>query len=172
MVNLLFSIHGRISRGPFWLVYLVLLPVSLALILFIEASVNNNSILMLMALVLYTWITICITVKRLHDMDATGWLSIPVVLIPIAMILVGSFPGTVGPNQFGPDPSKGSRRARAANDVRLDRDWRVGALGTGLRLRRASWIASIICIVMAPACYQSSRTCHSFRSINSAASRP
>ena len=49
MANLLFSVHGRISRRPFWLVYLVLLPISLALILFIEASVNNNSILMLMA---------------------------------------------------------------------------------------------------------------------------
>lgn len=106
MANLLFSIHGRISRGRFWLVYLVLLPVSLALILFIEAAVNANSILMLMALVLYAWITVCITVKRLHDMDATGWLSILVVLIPIAMILVGSFPGTVGPNQFGPDPQQ------------------------------------------------------------------
>jgi Protein of unknown function (DUF805) len=44
--------------------------------------------------------------KRLHDMDATGWLSIPVVLIPIAVILVGCFPGTVGPNQFGPDPQQ------------------------------------------------------------------
>jgi uncharacterized membrane protein YhaH (DUF805 family) len=69
-----------------------------------HTSLNDNPILMLMALVLYAWIAICITVKRLHDMDATGWLSIPVVLIPIAVILVGSFPGTVGPNQFGPDP--------------------------------------------------------------------
>jgi uncharacterized membrane protein YhaH (DUF805 family) len=104
MVNLLFSIHGRVSRGPFWLVYLILLPVISALILFIETSVNNNPVLVLMALVLYAWIAICITVKRLHDMDATGWLSIPIVLIPIAIILVGSFPGTTGPNQFGPDP--------------------------------------------------------------------
>ena len=52
-------------------------------------------------------LAIRITVKRLHDMDATGWLSIPVVLIPIAVILVGAFPGTVGPNQFGPDPQHG-----------------------------------------------------------------
>jgi uncharacterized membrane protein YhaH (DUF805 family) len=104
MVNLLFSTHGRISRGPFWLAYLFLFPVTLALILFIEASVNNNPILTLMALALYAWIAICITVKRLHDMDATGWLSIPVILVPIAIILVGSFPGTIGPNQFGPDP--------------------------------------------------------------------
>jgi len=106
MANLLFSVHGRISRGPFWLVYLFLLPASLAVILFIEVSANNNLILTLMALALYAWITVCITVKRLHDMDATGWLSIPVVLIPIAMILVGSFPGTIGPNQFGPDPQQ------------------------------------------------------------------
>jgi uncharacterized membrane protein YhaH (DUF805 family) len=38
MVNLLFSTNGRISRGPFWLVYLILFPVTLALILFIEPS--------------------------------------------------------------------------------------------------------------------------------------
>jgi len=104
MVNLLFSIHGRASRGPFWLVFLILLPVISALILLIDTSLNDDPVLMLMALVLYAWIAICITVKRLHDMDATGWLSISVVLIPIAVILVGSFPGTVGPNQFGPDP--------------------------------------------------------------------
>jgi uncharacterized membrane protein YhaH (DUF805 family) len=104
MANLLFSVYGRVSRGPFWLVFLILLPVISALILFIETSLNNNPILMLMALLLYAWIAICITVKRLHDMDATGWLSIPVVIIPIAVILVGAFPGTVGPNQFGPDP--------------------------------------------------------------------
>jgi uncharacterized membrane protein YhaH (DUF805 family) len=60
--------------------------------------------LTLMVLALHVWIAICITAKRLHDMDATGWLSIPVVLIPIAVILVGSFPGTAGPNRFGPDP--------------------------------------------------------------------
>jgi uncharacterized membrane protein YhaH (DUF805 family) len=106
MVDLLFSTHGRISRGPFWLVLLLLFPITFALVLFIEASVNNNPILMLMALALYAWIAICVTVKRLHDMDATGWLSIPVVLIPIAIILVGAFPGTIGPNQYGPDPQQ------------------------------------------------------------------
>ena len=92
--------------GTVLLVYLILLPVISGLIFIIETSVNKNPVLILIALVLYAWIAICITVKRLHDMDATGWLSIPVVLIPIAVILVGSFPGTVGPNQFGPDPQQ------------------------------------------------------------------
>jgi uncharacterized membrane protein YhaH (DUF805 family) len=90
--------------GTIWLVYLILFPATLALILFIETSVNNDPVLTLIAFVLYFWVAICITVKRLHDIDATGWLSIPVALIPIAVILVGSFPGTVGPNRFGPDP--------------------------------------------------------------------
>ena len=92
--------------GTVLLVYLILLPVISGLIFIIETSINKNPVLILIALVLYAWIAICITVKRLHDMDATGWLSIPVVLIPIAVILVGSFPGTVGPNQFGPDPQQ------------------------------------------------------------------
>jgi uncharacterized membrane protein YhaH (DUF805 family) len=104
MVNLLFSINGRISREPFWLVYLILFLTTLAFILFIEASADSNPVLMLAVLALYFWIAICITVKRVHDLDATGWFSIPIVLIPIAVILVGSFPGTVGSNRFGSDP--------------------------------------------------------------------
>jgi uncharacterized membrane protein YhaH (DUF805 family) len=106
MTTLLFSINGRISRGPFWLSYLILFAVS-ALVLFIATKTTKNqvlAILVLILLVLVVWIAICVTVKRLHDIDASGWLSIPVVLIPIAVILIGSFPGTVGPNQYGPDP--------------------------------------------------------------------
>jgi uncharacterized membrane protein YhaH (DUF805 family) len=104
MANLLFSINGRISRGPFWLVYLLLFAATAALVLFIETSADNNPVPVLVVLALHVWIAICVTVKRLHDIDASGWLSIPIVLIPIAVILVGSFPGTVGTNRYGPDP--------------------------------------------------------------------
>lgn len=104
MANLLFSINGRISRGPFWLVYLLLFAATAALVLFIETRASNNPVLVLIALALHVWIAICVTVKRLHDIDASGWLSIPIVLIPIAVILVGSFPGTVGSNRYGSDP--------------------------------------------------------------------
>ncbi|WP_426533123.1 DUF805 domain-containing protein [Bradyrhizobium sp. McL0615] len=104
MGKLLFSIQGRISRGPFWLVLLLLFPVTVSLLYIIERFADNNPALMLMALAFYAWIAFCITVKRLHDLDATGWLSIPIVLIPLGVILVGSFPGTTGPNRFGVDP--------------------------------------------------------------------
>jgi uncharacterized membrane protein YhaH (DUF805 family) len=95
---------GRILRGPFWLIYLILFAVTAALGLFIESKTTNNPVLAILVLILLVWIAICVTVKRLHDIDASGWLSIPVVLIPIALILVGSFLGTVGPNQYGHDP--------------------------------------------------------------------
>ncbi len=108
MANLLFSISGRISRRPFWLVYLLLFAVTAAVVLFIEARANNYPVLVPIVLVLHVWIAICVTVKRLHDIDASGWFSIPVVLIPIAVILVGAFPGTIGPNRYGPDPLEGS----------------------------------------------------------------
>ena len=84
-----------------------LFAATLVLIPFIETSVNKNPMLTLIAIVLYFRIAICITVKRLRDIDATGSLSIPVALIPIAVMLVGSFPGTIGPNRFGPDPLVG-----------------------------------------------------------------
>jgi uncharacterized membrane protein YhaH (DUF805 family) len=104
MANLFFSVEGRIARGRFWLAYVSVLVATLALILVIETSFGNHPGLTLATLALHAWIAICVTAKRLHDLDATGWLSIPVVLIPIAVILVGSFPGTAGANRFGPDP--------------------------------------------------------------------
>jgi uncharacterized membrane protein YhaH (DUF805 family) len=104
MANLLFSVNGRISRTPFWLVYLLLIPTTLALILFIEASLNNNPVLTLIVFVLYVWVSICIAVKRLHDIEASGWYAILLFLIPIAAIVVGCLRGTVGPNRFGSDP--------------------------------------------------------------------
>jgi uncharacterized membrane protein YhaH (DUF805 family) len=106
MLNLLFSINGRISRTPFWLVYVLLIPATLASILFIESSLNNNPVLTLIVFALHFWIAICIVVKRLHDMDATGWYAILLTIIPIAAIVVGCIRGTAGPNRFGPDPAE------------------------------------------------------------------
>lgn len=57
---------------------------------------------------------IALAVRRLHDLDKSGWLYliviiggiIPIVsfLISIGWIVVMCFRGTVGDNRFGPDP--------------------------------------------------------------------
>ncbi len=56
---------------------------------------------------------LALTVRRLHDVNITGWLLIGAI-IPLINILVGLaifvicfIPGTVGPNKYGPDPKGG-----------------------------------------------------------------
>jgi len=53
---------------------------------------------------------IALTVRRLHDVNITGWLMIgaliPLVnfLVGLAIFVISLIPGTVGPNKYGPDP--------------------------------------------------------------------
>lgn len=39
-------------------------------------------------------------IRRMHDIDKSGWFSI----IPVVGTILILFPGTPGPNRFGPDP--------------------------------------------------------------------
>ncbi|MEL6286761.1 MAG: DUF805 domain-containing protein [Pseudomonadota bacterium] len=58
--------------------------------------------------------SIALFVRRLHDINQTGWIYLAVLivgLIPvigilgsIAQIVIGCIPGTEGPNKYGPDP--------------------------------------------------------------------
>ncbi len=53
------------------------------------------------------WFGLAQGVKRLHDLDKSGWLIL-LCLVPIVGWLFGLYmlfaDGTVGPNQYGPDP--------------------------------------------------------------------
>lgn len=52
---------------------------------------------------------IAVTVRRLHDIDKSGWWYL-IVLIPFAALLLLYWfcqPGTVGPNTYGADPKGG-----------------------------------------------------------------
>ncbi len=52
---------------------------------------------------------LAVTVRRLHDRNMRGWLAALYFLGPLSFILliVLAFPGTNGPNRFGPDPRGG-----------------------------------------------------------------
>lgn len=62
--------------------------------------------------------SLALSVRRFHDLGQTGWLVLVFILlsaIPIigslgslAQIIWFCFRGTVGPNQYGPDPLGGS----------------------------------------------------------------
>jgi len=53
--------------------------------------------------------SLAIAVRRLHDIDRTGWWFLIVLTLIGAVLLIiwACFRGTIGPNRFGPDPLAG-----------------------------------------------------------------
>lgn len=129
MKKLLFSAEGRIGRGQFWkaniLLMLVILAIGLAVNLAIAQLIPNQTdeagnyavngaaaipfiLVNLVLFVVPAWAGICLGIKRYHDRNKPGvWLLI--MFVPFIggiwyFIETGFLRGTIGPNQFGPDP--------------------------------------------------------------------
>lgn len=131
------SLKGRISRHEFWLgqalliVLVVLLAAKLtAYFLAVREPVggawSNDELALTLALPFYFitgalfWPVIAIVVKRLHDLDMSGWwVAVSLVLSYVsavinncslaflfmtAVMLAGLPAGTHGRNRFGADP--------------------------------------------------------------------
>ena len=64
-------------------------------------------VLLIPCYIAYLWFTLAIGVKRLHDIDKSGWYLL-ILLIPIVNFIWALYmlfaDGTVGPNRFGADP--------------------------------------------------------------------
>jgi uncharacterized membrane protein YhaH (DUF805 family) len=49
------------------------------------------------------WVQLAAAIKRLHDLDISGWWSISVLLIPmLPIIILGAFCGSTCENKHGP----------------------------------------------------------------------
>ena len=88
---------GRASRAEYW--WFVLLGLGLSFIPVI------GWILRLVILLP----SLAVQVRRLHDMNRSAWwlllLVPPITVIGVFVLLIMSiFPGTPGPNRYGPDP--------------------------------------------------------------------
>ena len=129
MVAMLFSTQGRINRSRFWL-YSILSSIAAGIVFGLlmvvlwslfpgtidangQFNVNGaNAVPYIIAVIAYfvyaIWTTICIGVKRFHDLDKPGvWMLI--LFVPflggiIYFVMAGCLRGTIGPNQYGPDP--------------------------------------------------------------------
>lgn len=114
----LFSFQGRISRVMFWR------RIGLGFLIFgvIEFALQAIADAVLVSLI-WSFLGIIIvgeafyfaaqSVKRLHDLNRSGWIvlwCLTVVFIPVALVWLGSTPGTEGPNRFGfpPPDAEGS----------------------------------------------------------------
>ena len=109
---------GRSARSEFW--YWVLFQVIVSIIIgyfegggqssvsngMMNSSYNAGPIAMVWSLANFLP-GLAVSVRRLHDVDKSGWWSL-IVLIPVVGIIVllvwNATKGTVGGNRFGADP--------------------------------------------------------------------
>ena len=95
----LISFEGRIRRAEF--------AITLILCYFVRSSLlaifGVLNLLSTISSVFLVLIFFSQSVKRLHDMDQTGWLAILPVYNPILLLFVD---GTRGKNQYGEDPKR------------------------------------------------------------------
>ncbi|MGD2251724.1 MAG: DUF805 domain-containing protein [Anaerolineales bacterium] len=116
--DLLFSFEGRINRQPFWLFALPIGLIGMLLAAFIYfVSFRIGLILTAIFGLLIIYPSLAVAVKRWHDLDKSGWWMC-IALVPVvgqiwALVETGFLPGTVGPNQYGPDPLQLSRAGEA-----------------------------------------------------------
>jgi uncharacterized membrane protein YhaH (DUF805 family) len=109
----LFAFDGRIPRRVYWGVTLGTMVIFYAIMFALMAIFGEDSavatVIILLLDIPVIWISLAVQIKRWHDRDKSGfWVFIN--LIPIiggiwALIEVGCLRGTVGPNQYGPDPT-------------------------------------------------------------------
>ena len=111
------NFSGRTPRAPFWY-WLVFQLIVAVIISFVEggghtvvegASIQSNyqagPIAMLWGLVNFLP-GLAIGIRRLHDLDRSGWWSLIAVtgIGAIVLLVWDGSKGTAGANRFGPDP--------------------------------------------------------------------
>jgi len=97
---------GRSMRKEYW--YFVLfyfLTVFLASIItaFLAKSADMINIVYDICVLIFFIPSLAVGVRRMHDIDKSGWF----VIVPIYNIILACTNGTVGPNEYGPDPKGG-----------------------------------------------------------------
>ncbi len=123
--NLLFSTKGRITRTTYWLFglgYFILsiIAVSIDFMLLGGFGVLEQQtpprffgiFTAILGLVGF-FPALAIQIKRLHDRDRSGWFLL-LNFVPLLNLWVGIeiafLPGTIGQNQYGPDPRQHNRQ--------------------------------------------------------------
>ncbi|RPE04399.1 DUF805 domain-containing protein [Candidatus Pantoea deserta] len=104
-------VQGRCRRKTFWLFLLFSTLISLACSaideLFGLVIFRDQGLLSLIYAVAVLIPSVAVGVRRLHDLDRSGWWLL-IMLIPLfgtlLLLIYFCLRGTVGPNRFGPDP--------------------------------------------------------------------
>lgn len=114
---------GRSRRKEYWMFALLnfLIAAFVGVVTLVMAvSVSSESAMMVVVTpVLILWFLLslalvipglAVTIRRLHDLDKSGWtilLALIPLIGPIILLIFYCTEGTRGPNRFGPDPKAG-----------------------------------------------------------------
>lgn len=111
-----FETDGRWNRQKFWLLplgfyALTVLPLGIIAwiwaYLAIDIIVQIAGLLVIVAYLALTYVSILSYIKRLRDLDKNPWMTI-LAFVPLAniyiFIICGFFTGTPGNNQYGSNP--------------------------------------------------------------------
>ena len=103
---------GRARRAEYWwpmLLFVIVYFVAVALIEMVaDPEVQALAALIFLGfLILSILPSVAVVVRRLHDMNYSGWIILAFLIPiagPIAQLVMMTSRGTLGPNRFGPDP--------------------------------------------------------------------
>ena len=107
-----FVYRGRASRPAYWwfVLFEVIAAIVLELLIVIPAVTHSSAIVVLFVIVVtiawiyVTLVGLALTVRRLHDIDRSGWWVL-IGLVPfggIVLLVFTLLEGTPGPNRFQP----------------------------------------------------------------------
>jgi uncharacterized membrane protein YhaH (DUF805 family) len=92
--------EGRARRKEYW--YFALFSALFSILLAVAGLALGLRWLQLAYSLAVTLPYLAVSVRRMHDVDKSGWF----LLIPIYNLILALTPGTEGPNRFGPDPKR------------------------------------------------------------------
>lgn len=108
----MWSFAGRVSRSGYWIGAISLSVLDLIAqyatgMMSSDSHATKSILIYIPTVIANMWLALAGTVKRWHDLDRSGWMTlvnfVPIVNL-IFFIRLGFVRGSVGPNRFGADP--------------------------------------------------------------------
>jgi len=110
---------GRARRQEYWM-FVLLYVISSIVAGLIDIFLGTEAVTIILGLALLIP-SVAVLIRRLHDLDRTGWWALFMFLPILGTLLLLVFcvlKGTEGPNRYGPDPLA-RRDHEAANALKL-----------------------------------------------------